>query len=318
MAREEGRKRFPGIYCMAKEATPVADPPADPVEVDPSPALDPDPVPFGLDSEMPLDGFPEGMRESLKGKTVKDFSTDHAKMRKGFAQLGEKNKALEAQVAELKGKEPNVDDLTDDQLAELMKERNDKEMVSGPDYREQLNNYFETDEVSEEFLDVLTERGYKPTRRDTLKFLSFLKADREAKIQSIDAAAGGEASGQDLWDWMASDDCTMSKEALIGLNDLAEEGDYTWVGTILKKYREWAEGGGTPGKRAGKGRFSGPTRRGRPAPPGPDSQEISKEGFQTEWMTLTAKQSRGEISKVDEQRAKRELTARRDRTLGVK
>ncbi len=301
-----------------KEEAAIVDPPADPVDLDPSPALDPAPVAFGLDSEMPLDGFPEGMRESLKGKSVKDFSTDHAKMRKGFAQLGEKNKALESQLAELKGKEPNVDDLTDDQLTALMKDRSEQEMVSGPDYREQINSYFETDEISEEFLDVLTERGYKPTRRDAMKFLSFLKADREAKIQGIDAAAGGEVPGQELWDWMASDDCSMSKEALIGMNDLAEEDDYTWVGTILKKYREWAEGGGTPGKRAGKGRFSGPTRRGRPAPPGPDSEDLGKDGFQTGWMKLTAQQSRGEISKAEEQRAKRELTTRRDRTLGVK
>ncbi len=301
-----------------KEEAAVVDPPADPVDLDPSPALDPAPVSFGQDSEMPLDGFPEGMRESLKGKTVKDFSTDHAKMRKGFAQLGEKNKALESQLAELKGKETNVDDLTDDQLTALMKERSEQEMVSGPDYRVQLDNYFETDEVSEEFLDVLTERGFKPTRRDAMKFLSFLKADRESKIQHIDAAAGGEVSGKELWDWMASDDCSMSKEALIGMNDLAEEDDFTWVGTMLKKYREWAEGGGTPGKRAGKGRFSGPTRRGRPVPPGPDSQELGKADFQTEWMTLTAKQSRGEITKADEQRAKRELSDRRNRTLGVK
>ena len=303
---------------MAKEATaPAADPPADPVELDPSPALEKDPVSFGLDSEMPLDGFPEGMRESLKGKSVKDFSVDHAKMRKGFAQLGEKNKALEAQLEELKFKKTTSDDFSDDELAEMMKERNDKEMVSGPDYREQLNNYFETDEISEEFLDVLTERGFKPTRRDAMKFLSFLKADRETKIKNIGDAAGGEVSGEDLWDWMASDDCPMSKESLIGMNDLSEEGDYTWVGTMLKKYREWADGGGTPGRRAGKGRFSGPTRRGRPAPAGPDSQDIGKDDFQTAWMKLTSQQSRGEITKADEKRAKRELTTRRDRTLGL-
>ena len=289
-----------------------------PVELDTAPAPDADPAQFNVDSEMPLDGFPEGMRESLKGKSIKDFSVDHAKMRKGFQQLGEKNKGLEAELAELRDKKPDVVDLSEDEIEELIKDRSDKEMVSGPDYREQLNGYFETDEISEEFLDVLTERGFKPTRRDAMKFLSFLKSDRETKIQNIGDAAGGEVSGQDLWDWMASEDCPMSKESLIGMNDLAEEGDYTWVGTMLKKYREWADGGGTPGKRAGKGRFSGPTRRGRPAPAGPDSQDIGKDDFQTAWMKLTAQQSRGEITKADEQRSKRELSSRRDRTLGLK
>ena len=250
---------------MAKEeTTPVADAP-DPVDLDTSPALDPDPIPFTVDSEMPLDGFPDGMRESLKGKTVKQFSTDHAKMRRGFADLGEKNKSLEAELVELRSKKPETKDLTDDEINDLIKERSDKEMVSGEDYREQLGSYFETGEISEEFLDVLSERGYKPSRRDTLKFLSFLKADRAAKIQNIEVAANGVVTGQDLWDWMESDDCTMSKESLIGLNDLAEEDDFSWVGTMVKKYQEWAEGGGTTARRTGKGRFAGPTRRGRPA-----------------------------------------------------
>ena len=305
---------------MAKEEA-VVDPPADPVDLDPSPVLDPEPVqiPFGLDSEMPLDGFPEGMRESLKGKTVKAFSTDHANMRKGYAQIGEKNKALESELAELRAKKSTGDDLSEDQLAELMKERNDQEMVSQPDYREHLNGDFETGEVAEEFLEVLTTRGFKPTQRDTMKFLSFLKAERETKIQGIEDAAEGSATGQDLWDWMASDECTMSKESLIGLNDLAEEGDFSWVGTILKKYQEWSEGGGSLGRRAGKGRFSGgPVRRGQPAPPGPGDQDLGKNDFQVEWMALSGKQSRGEISKAQEQRAKRDLTARRDRTLGLK
>ncbi len=285
-----------------------------PVELDTAPAPDADPAQFNVDSEMPLDGFPEGMRESLKGKSIKDFSVDHAKMRKGFQQLGEKNKGLEAELAELRDKKPDVVDLSEDEIEELIKDRSDKEMVSGPDYREQLNGYFETDEISEEFLEVITTRGFKPTRRDTLKFLSFLKADRAAKIESINVAANGAVAGQELWDWMESDDCTMSKESMIGLNDLAEEDDFSWVGTIVKKYQEWAEGGGTPVKRAGKGRFAGPTRRGRPVPAASGEKDINKDDFQSQWMKLTNQFTSGQITRAQEVKAKRELAALRDRS----
>ncbi len=285
-----------------------------PVELDTAPAPDVDPVPFNVDSEMPLGGFPEGMRESLKGKSIKDFSVDHAKMRKGFQQLGEKNKGLEAELAELRGKKPDAADLSEDEIEAMLKDRSDKEMISGPDYREHLNGYFETDEISEEFLDVMTTRGFKPTRRDTLKFLSFLKADRAAKIENINVAANGAVTGQELWDWMESDDCTMSKESLIGLNDLSEEDDFSWVGTMVKKYREWSEGGGTPVKRAGKGRFAGPTRRGRPVPAASGEKDISKDDFQSQWMRLTNQRTAGQITKGEEAKKKRELAALRDRS----
>lgn len=268
---------------------------------------------FDVDAEMPAEALPESLRESLKGKSFKDVGDLLGKSREYVSKLGVKNKELEAAAA--KAGEQKPAELTEEELEALVKDHQDKAVVQGPDYKEVLETYFETGEISEDFLDAAEKNGIRVSRRDVEKYLAFYKQDRQEKIDHITAAADG-VEGQDLWDWMASDDCHMSADILKGFNEQAEEGDYGWVGLAAKKYGEWLEGGGKPAGR-GQGRFSrGPVRRGRAPQPRPGEGALDAEEFKAEWMKLGQQQARGQITKADEIKGKKVLEQRRRQTAG--
>ncbi len=312
--RKKEHRGFSGIFCMAEGAAA-----AEPVAVGDlaGEPTDPEPAAAAItgDTELPLDLFPESIRESLKGKTLKQFAEDHGKMRQIASKLGARNKELE----EAAGKKPEeAPGLTDEEIDELIKDRQATQLVQQPEYKEVLQTYFETDEVSEDFLDFVEEHGVKVGKRDALKFLAFVKADRQNKIDSIGAATDGAVDGEELWVWMESEECPLSREILAGFNELADEADYSWVGTLVKKYNEFLEGGGSKVKGSKAGRFTGPTRRGRAAAPKAGEGDISKVEFQDQVMAVRRKQAAGQMTKAEAIRQERELTKRRQQTLGEK
>lgn len=290
---------------------------AEPVDLTDDVPKEPDaePAAFDWSAELPLDEFPEGMRDSLKGKTLKDFAADHTKMRQIASKLGAKNKELEAAIAKA-GDKKGIEDLSDDELAALVTEHQDKQIVPQVDYRDVVQTYIETDEVSEDFLDAVETNGARVTREDALDFLQWYKERRLQHIEHITAGAEG-VEGQDLWDWMESEECTVSKEILKGFNGQAREDDYSWVPLAAKKFNEFLEAGGKVGARRPQDRFSrGPRRRGRPPAPKPGEGDISAEEFSLQWRSLSAQQAAGKITKADELRAKRVLEKRRRRSTG--
>lgn len=296
---------------------PEGDTSTDPVDLGAGDVVEPvvETPAFDIEAEIPSEALPEGIRESLRGKSVKDMGDLYAKSREYVSRLGAKNKELEAALAK-KGEQKPAE-LTDEEIDTLLKDRQEKEIVQGPDYQEVLTNYLETDEIPEDFLDAVEKNGVRVSRRDVEKFMAYVKADRHQKIEHITAAADGVVEGQDLWDWMGSEECTMSEGILNGFNEQAEEGDYAWVGLVVKKYTEWMEGGGKPAARGKQSRFSrGPTRRGRPPQPRPGEGQLGADEFKTEWMKLTQQQASGQISKADEIKAKRTLEQRRRQTAG--
>lgn len=298
---------------------------ADPVVIDPVPAKadpEPEPKPAAVPEPdwgkpIPEDHFPESMRESMKGKTVKDLAGDHAKSRQQLSRIGEEKKALETRISELEGKTTDAPDLTDDQKAEIAADYQAQQMVSQKDFREVLDEYFQTDEVSEDFLATIEKEGYRPTRSEALEFLHYIKQKRQTKIENIDAATEGAVEGEELWEWMMSEECPMSHDLLVGFNSQADEGEYAWVPLAVKKYQEWQEGGGKTSK-GGKGRFKGPTRRGRAPQARAGEGDISKEDFTTQLLEVRRKRDQGQLSKADAMRAEKELIARREQTLSKK
>lgn len=288
-----------------------------PVDIGDVPEAEPAPKPavFDWNAEMPLDKFPEGMRESLKGKSFEDFAADHAKFRQAASKLGARNKELEAEIEKKSGEKPA--ELTDEELDAMIQERQDKQIVQGVDYKAAIQSYFDTGEISEEFLDAVATNGARVSRRETLKILAILRQDQEQKIERITAAAEGQLEGQDLWDWMNSGECTLSESIKDGFEEQAEDGNYGWVNLAIKKYNEFLEGGGKQPARRGQGRFSGgPTRRGRAPQPKPGEGDISQDEFSVEWRALSQQQATGQISKADEMKAKKVLEQRRRRTMG--
>lgn len=273
----------------------------------------PEPEPFDWKAEIPLDKFPEAMRESLKGKTFEGFAADHTKMRQIASKLGVRNKELESELEKQSGKKA-AEDLSDAELDELLKDRLDKQIIQQPDYQQVVEGFIETGEVSEEFLDAVETGGVKVSREDALDYLEWFRDRRQQLIENLSVAAEG-VEGQDLWDWIGSEECTLDPEMIKGFNQQARrENDYSWVPLAVKKYNEWLEGGGKQPARGRPGRFAGPTRRGRPPQPKAGEGEISKDDFASEYMKLSRQQARGEISKADEIKAKRVLEQRRRAT----
>lgn len=295
----------------------------DPVVIDPVPSkVEPEPKPAAVPEPdwgkpIPEDHFPESMRESMKGKTVKDLAGDHAKSRQQLSRIGEEKKVLEAKIAELEGKPTDAPELTDDQKAEIAADYQAQQMVSQQDFREVLSDFFDTGDVSEDFLATIEKEGYRPTRNEALEFLHYIKQKRQTKIDNINAATEGAVEGEELWEWMMSEECPVSHDLLVGFNSQADEGEYAWVPLAVKKYQEWQESGGKPTK-GGKGRFKGPTRRGRAPQARAGEGDISKEELQTQLMDVRRKRDQGQLSKADAMRAEKELIARRKQTLGEK
>lgn len=299
---------------MVDEPAAVAAAPVDLTEEPPEPAAKP--AAFDWDAELPLDQFPEAMRESLKGKKLRDFATDHAKFRQAASKLGARNKELEAEIAKNAEKKV-VEDLSDEELDTLIEERQAAQQVQSPDYQDVLEAYYETDEIPEEFLDAVEKNGVRVSREDAADFLRWRKDSRQQKIDAITAAAEGQAEGQDLWDWMGSEECTISREMIQGFNGQAREGDYSWVSLVVKKFNEFVEGGGKTANRRQQGRFSrSPTRRGRPPQPRAGEGDISAEQFRDQVLAVRGRQTRGEINKAEAMRLERELVARRRSTSG--
>ena len=272
----------------------------------------------GIDWSKPLpaDAFPEAMREQMKGKSLGDFIGDGQKMRQAASQLGEKNKTLEARIAELENKPAEEKpQMSQEELDQLLQDRSQAEMVSEPDYQQAVNHYYETDEIPEEFLEVMERRGYKPDRRTAMKFLAFLKSERSGKIEQIGIAADGAVEGAELWAWMESDQCSLSKAVLHGFNEQAEEGDYGFVGLLVRKHQEWAEsGGGSKRMTSGQGRFSSSQMtHGRPIKQ-QESQEISGPEFQEAVMEVRRKQRSGVFTKAKAKTEEAALVERRHAT----
>lgn len=301
---------------MADDPAVVA---ADPVDLtegggDPDPA--PAPAAFDVDAEIPTDALPEGIRESLKGKSTKDMGELYAKSREYVSKLGARNKELEAAL-KAKGEKKSAEELSDDELDAMLEERQTAQQVQAPDYKEVLDAYFETDEIPEEFLDAVEKNGVRVNRDDIADFMRWRKDRRQEMIDSITAATEGKAEGQDLWDWMESEECTISREMLKGFNGQARESDYSWVPLAAKKLGEFIEGGGKVGARRVQSRFGrGPVRRGKPPAPKPGEGDISESDFKVEWMKLSQQQASNTITKADEIRAKKVLESRRRRTVG--
>lgn len=265
---------------------------------------------------LPAEAFPEAMRDQMKGKSLGDFIGDGQKMRQAASQLGEKNKTLEARIAELENKPAEEKpQMSQEEIDQLLKDRSDAEMVSEPDYQAAVNHYYETDEIPEEFLEVMERRGYRPDRRTAMKFLSFLKSERTEKIEKIGVAAEGAVEGSELWAWMESDECSLSKSILHGFNEQAEEGDYSFVGLLVRKHQEWAEaGGGSRRMSSGKGRFSGgQTVHGRPIRQ-QESEEITGEEFQDAVLEVRRKGRSGQLTAAQARKDEKALVARRAAT----
>ncbi len=302
---------------MAAEVGTAGETATDPIDMtgggEPAPEAD---SKFDWSQPLPSEAFPEAMREQMKGKSLGDFIGDGQKMRQAASQLGEKNKTLEARISELENK-PAEDkpEMSQGEIDQLLKDRSEAEMVSEPDYQEALSIYYETGEVPTDFLDVMERRGYKPDRRTALKFLSFLKSERAEKIEKIGLAAEGAVEGAELWAWMESDQCSLSKAVLHGFNEQAEEGDYGFVGLLVRKHQEWSEdGGGSKRMTSGQGRYSGgQTVHGRPIRQ-QESQDITGPEFTEAVMDVRRKQRSGALSKAQARKDEAALFERRKAT----
>lgn len=224
---------------------PAATPPASP----PTPNLDSSiagggnqdtPPAGGFDWNSPLPSTLPDAISSLKGKTFQDLVASYTSLRTTLNDKGTRASQLEQELA------------TSRQAAQEWQQK--AEAASNPEAAERLraqaqvqlqqfyaarDQYVDTGEVDEAFINKIGEVGVRVDRDTILRFLEFSRFEFNNAIQNLTKHAGGQMSEEQVagaMQWLKSGKSPFSPAARQGFDELYRAGNYSWFDTVAQEY----------------------------------------------------------------------------------
>lgn len=225
-------------------------------ETKPSGAVDtkdvPAPPKFDASSVVPTGVLPNELK-MYEGKTWTDVFTGVGEMRKTLTESQTKNVELSEQLKKASA------------TPEGAEEARQAAMVTTDEYVQIQNNFYETGEVPQDFLEAVANQGAKVAPEELLAFFQWKKVNREAML-----SAGGEAAPEgvdfnDLLGWMQAGDSGFSKEERAGFQKMSDRGNYSWVTMVAEDYKKAIEANTHRPNLRGNRFMGGEARQGKPA-----------------------------------------------------
>ena len=207
---------------------------------------------FDASSAVPSGVLPQELN-MYEGKSWTDVFAGVGEMRKTLTSEQGKNKELEEKLKKASASPEG---------AEAARQA---AMVTTEEYVQIQDNFYETGEVPQDFLEAVANQGAKVAPEELLEFFQWKKGRREVML-----AAGGEAAPEgvdfnDLLSWMTAGSSTFSKDERAGFQKMSERGNYSWVEMVAEDYKKAIEDNSHRPNLQGNRFMGGAPRQSKPA-----------------------------------------------------
>ncbi len=207
---------------------------------------------FDSSSAVPAGVLPSELN-MYEGKTWDEVFKGVGELRKGFTEATTKNTELAEQLKKAAASPEGAEAARQDA------------MVTTEEYQQIQANYYETDEIPQDFIDAVAKQGAKIAPDEMREFFQWKKGRRETQL-----AAGAEASPEgvdfnDLLGWMAGGGSSFSEQERAGFQAMSDRGNFSWVEMVAGDYTKAIENNSHRPNLAGNRFMGGEARKGKPA-----------------------------------------------------
>lgn len=235
----------------------------DPVVLDPdNPA--PKDTAFDWSGNLPTN-LPDSLK-SLDGKTFQDVADSQGSLRKKLQEQADEIKGLKSKTTD-PPPEPKATDI-------------DPSVFQGA-----INEYMETGEVGEDFLEAVADRGVRVDQATVLRFFEWMKFEKTNMIANLSKHTDGRMTTEDvsqIMDWLKSGDSPFSAEEAKGFDAMYARGNYGFIDTLSDEFSKAVDNGyrhkGT----------TGPKIRGKPIDTAGDQGFKNADDFQAQMLAVRA------------------------------
>ncbi len=207
---------------------------------------------FDPASKVPDGALPAELN-MYEGKTWSEVFNGVKEMRKTMGDAQTRNKELEQKLKEAAASPEGAAAAARDL------------MVTTEEYVQILDNFYETGEVPNDFVEAVAKQGAIVAPDELLEFFQWKKTKREGMMTAGAEAAPEGVDFSDLLGWMSNGQSGFSEAERAGFQAMSARGNYSWVEMVAGDYQKAIEANDHRPNLKGNRFMGGVPRGGKPA-----------------------------------------------------